>query len=221
MVFRKSLIVPADCALLPLTRPRICVRKVQVCAAGAHVSLRNKWDLCIAYVPACSNDRRVKPRPYPSLHRVPSIFSTAHQSTLGALRVARLLRAFPFSQVHAQAQQHAINCYLLCFSVACPPSALHPLHIIPLGVSFFALSPGKIHLEIYINIYSTCIQFPRALSTYLPLPPLPLSLPLSALLLKFSICASSPSNRQPPSLSSRSSLHHRRHVLNAKLSGVE
>ncbi len=89
-------------------------------------------------------------------------------------------------------------------------------HYCPRGILFVA-SPGKIHQEIYIfymySIFASSLSLSPPISRSFP----SLSLSLSALLLKFSICASSsPSNRQPPyfararrpPLSPALSLHH-------------
>lgn len=129
------------------------VRKVEVCTACAHVSLRNKWaykhwHMCArAAMTEGSNPARAD-RIHLSIACHPSFSHIAHPSTLTRNRRCPVsgmssLRAFSFSQVHAEAQLYSINCYLLCFSRACPPSALHSLHIIPLEVSFLRFLRGK------------------------------------------------------------------------------
>jgi len=144
-------------------------------------------------------------RPYPSIFRVPSIFSSSltlpSPGATGALSMPCLLA--PRSQVRAKTQQYSLNCYLLYFHAPVPPLSFRPSILFtsfPSRYPFCGFSGRNTPRN--INILHVFNFRELSLSTYLPLPPLPLSLSrsslsLSALLLKFSICASSPSNRQP------------------------
>lgn len=138
---------------------------------------------------ACSNDRRVKPRarrPYPSLNRVPSIFSTYSASK------------YPHPEPPVPCEWHVLAPRIFLRSSPCRSTAvfnkllltvfftrLSPLgppfssHHSPRGI-LFAVSPGKILLEIYYILH--VFNF-RELS--LPISLSLLSLPLSLFLRSF------------------------------------
>lgn len=142
-------------------------------------------------------------------------FPVPSPGATGALSVPCLLA--PRSQVRAETQQYSLNCYLLCFHAPVPPLSFRPSILFtsfPSRYPFCGFSGENTPRNIYILHVFNFREL--SLSTYLPLPPLSLSLaPLShslslspspsfsALLLKFSICASSPSNRQPSTSLSR------------------